>query len=337
MMTPAKNPFGLLAFLHWNHEWNNYHFPEALLPKAVDQLAELGVPMIRMDILWSDIDRGSGRTDFGRYDAIVDLLMKKNIGILALLQYNKDFGEGENLTWNKMPASFDEFADYVKATVSHFKSRIKHWEIWNEPNHPEYWAHPKDDLKKYTELLRVSYQAAKRADPECVVMNGGITEPLLEDVTHLYENGGRDITDRLAIHFFIDPFAPDREERVHRTIDGVRDVMKRFGDEKKKIWITEVGCPGIPPHEKPQAWFGGGTVGEDEQADWLETLYRLIKKHPVVEKLFWAFYRDTGTEFKDAANYMGLVRFDLSPKPAYHRLQKLMKGSGLNLPRRVKT
>lgn len=51
----------------------------------------------------------------------------------------------------------------------------------------------------------------------------------------------------------------------------------------------------------------------------------MIVSFPRVEKLFWAFYRDTENEFHDATDYLGIVRLDLSPKPAYHRLKKLIK------------
>jgi hypothetical protein len=63
---------------------------------------------------------------------------------------------------------------------------------------------------------------------------------------------------------------------------------------------------------------------EDEQAAWLERVYDLIKKHPRVEKLFWAFYRDTDAMFKDATDYLGIVRKDLSPKPSFFSMKKLI-------------
>jgi len=86
-----------------------------------------------------------------------------------------------------------------------------------------------------------------------------------------------------------------------------------------------MGCPGVPVGVSPQTWFGGGNVSEEEQAAWLERQYALIKKFPSIEKLFWAFYRDTEGEFKDGTDYLGLVRVDLSPKPAFNKFKTLIQ------------
>jgi hypothetical protein len=53
-----------------------------------------------------------------------------------------------------------------------------------------------------------------------------------------------------------------------------------------------------------------------------------LESHPSIEKMFWAFYRDIDNMFPDGAGYMGLVRDDLSPKPAYFAYQKLIRDHG---------
>ena len=45
----GDNPFGVLAFLSWNHTWNNFKYPEEDLEKAVELLKELGVSFVRVD------------------------------------------------------------------------------------------------------------------------------------------------------------------------------------------------------------------------------------------------------------------------------------------------
>src|SRR5436190_1073017 len=81
------------------------------------------------------------------------------------------------------------------ATVDRFKAHISHWEIWNEPNLPVYWKGPKDHLRPYIHLLSLARAAALKADPDCYVLNGGLTEPIVEDISHFYENGGKEFTD----------------------------------------------------------------------------------------------------------------------------------------------
>ena len=50
---------------------------------------------------------------------------------------------------------------YNEGWANGFHMAIPYWEIWNEPNHPNYWSGPNDGLKKYSELLKFAYAAAK--------------------------------------------------------------------------------------------------------------------------------------------------------------------------------
>lgn len=321
-----SNPFGVLAFLHWNHDWNKFHFPENLLQKAVQQIRDLGVGFVRMDVLWSDVYTGPGKTDFSRYEKLITLLRDNDIHILGLLHYNKEHKSNAGEVWNRPPQSFLEFAGYVSQTVKHFHKHIAHWEIWNEPNHPFYWDAPKDHLKKYCELLKLSYQAAKAADSKCTVLNGGFTQPILDSVEDLYTNGMKKYFDVLSIHPFVDPKSPTVEKDFRNLIKKTTSLMKRHDDGDKKIWITEMGCPGMP-NDRLSKWFQGTGLNEQEQAHWLKKQFEMVKKHPEVEKTFWAFYRDTGDLFQEGADWLGLVRFDLSPKPAYFAFQDVVRRS----------
>ena len=62
--------------------------------------------------------------------------------------------------------------------------------------------------------------------------------------------------------------------------------------------------------------------GEQRQADYVEKLYSLLFSHPSVEAITWWDLMDGGWQGAPA----GLIRADYSPKPAYERLMKLIKG-----------
>lgn len=317
------SPFGLLAFLHWNHDWNNWHFPPNMLKRAIAQLKELRVSTLRVDLVWSDIHRGLYQYDFSTYDQLIGELTDAGFELLIPLHYNKvRLAEDGKEIWNTPPESTEEFARYVEATVRRYKSKVRHWEIWNEPNHPVYWTGPKDNLRAYGRLLRQSTTAAKNADPSCVVLNGGLTEPVVESVKDLYTHVGKEFFDILSIHTFLDPSQRDVQKIFNGIIEGTRKLMVANGDEGKKIWITEMGCPGVASSNVKNWWIGRNPT-ETEQADWLEKEYGMIKPFPFVEKLFWAFYRDTENVFQDGVDYFGLVRHDLMPKPAFERLKRL--------------
>ena len=82
------------------------------------------------------------------------------------------------------------WANYIYQTVSTYKDYIKIWETWNEPDYTrnygaiESWrTNPpnKDDLPswhgtifEYIRLLRITYEVAKKVDPDCWVATGGL-------------------------------------------------------------------------------------------------------------------------------------------------------------------
>ena len=93
--------------------------------------------------------------------------------------------------------------------------------------------------------------------------------------------------------------------------------MVRKGDANKKIWITEIGCPGVKPQLEVNNWWMGKNPDERQQAEWVKEVYAELLKNPQVEKIFWAFFRDTKAHWDSGVDYFGLVRWDYSRKPAF--------------------
>jgi hypothetical protein len=100
------------------------------------------------------------------------------------LNLYEDIWDGDEVNKNNY------WAYYVYQTVNTYKSYIKIWETWNEPdyttNHNVIGSWEKnppnpDDLKswhgtifEYIRLLRITYEVAKKVDPDCFVATGGL-------------------------------------------------------------------------------------------------------------------------------------------------------------------
>ena len=63
--------------------------------------------------------------------------------------------------------------------------------------------------------------------------------------------------------------------------------------------------------------------GERRQAEYVEKLYRVLFSHPAVAAITWWDFSDRGAWQGAPA---GLVRKDMSPKPVYRRLLRMVKG-----------
>lgn len=306
-------PFGMLEFLSWCHAWNNNKFPAEDLPKVTKLLQDIGVACVRMDFIWEDIEPRQGAFDFAKYDEIVGELSKSNIRILGLLDYCALWAGPR---WNGPPNNPDDFVRFASRVIERYRDKVKYWEIWNEPDSRIYWQ-PQDDMKSYAELLKRCYRAAKRIDPSCTIVLGGLTNQGYYALKNIYRNGGKDFFDVINIHPFVNPLEPESLKRLHTLYSNVEKLKASFGDYDKKIWFTEIGCPGLAPGAQSQGWWEGASPTEKEQAEFLSLVYTDVIQLPTVEKVFWAFLRDNLGHFGTDVDYFGLLRWNYSAKPAF--------------------
>ncbi len=317
----SDSPFGVLAFLPWNHFWNNYFYDsDEKIEKSAMLMKEAGVGFARMDFLWYDIEPSKGVFDFKKHDRIVDILNKNNVRVLGILHYNPTW---DNEPWNKAPDA-KLYARYAAAVVNHFKDRVRYWEIWNEPDEKTYWV-PQDDMKAYAELLKTVYPVMKKADPTCKVLMGGVSKTQALSLKRIYKNGGKDYFDIVNIHIFVSPLNAGAIGIAEGIYKGVYKVMQEFGDENKKIWFTEIGCPGVKTPNKNNGWWEGLGPTEEQQALWVKEVYTNCLKWENVDKVFWAFFRDTDNYYRSGVDYFGLIRPGFTKKPAYMAYKKIAK------------
>jgi len=309
------SPFAVLEFLHWSHPWNNNKYSRKEdLNKVVALMKEANVSFVRMDFLWSDIEPEKGKFNFEKYDYIVDLLNKNKINILGLLHYSTDWASACG-KWNCPPKEYKPFVNYTAKVISRYKERVKYWEVWNEPDSATYWS-SQDGLKSYCALLKQVYIAAKNIDPDCKILNGGLANGLAS-VNHLYDNGVKDYFDILNIHIFENPLNPVSIKAVTAYPKLAYKVMSRNGDGNKKIWLTEIGCPGVKRGLKVKNWWMGKNPDEQKQAAWVKKVYTNLLREGYVDKVFWAFFRDCKGHWNNGVDYFGLVRWDFSKKPSF--------------------
>lgn len=318
-----QSPFGVLEFLHWSHSWNNYKYSSCEdLIKVVALMKEANVGWVRMDFLWEDIELEQGRFNFDKYNYIVDLLTKNNIKILGVLNYSVSWASSSG-QWNYPPKDNKLFVNYAAKVIERYKDKVKYWEVWNEPDSHIYWS-AQDGLKSYCILLKDVYVAAKKIDPECKILNGGLANGIAS-VNHLYDNDTKDYFDILNLHIFESPLNSGSIKRVLAFPKLAKKIMVRNGDTHKKLWITEIGCPGVKRGLKVKNWWMGKNPSERQQALWVKDVFTELLKQGYVDKIFWAFFRDCKKHWDNGIDYFGIVRWDFSCKPTFFTYQSCVK------------
>ncbi|MDQ4098672.1 MAG: endo-1,4-beta-xylanase, partial [Actinomycetota bacterium] len=115
------------------------------LARDLDQIAATGAQWLRIDVPWSVVEPQRGAFNFYDIDRMVNASRARNLKLIGILhltpQWARAPGSDSDL-WPPVNAS--EYANYVKATVQRYSSKVKVWEIWNEPNITVFW-HPKPD------------------------------------------------------------------------------------------------------------------------------------------------------------------------------------------------
>ncbi|MFH1777525.1 MAG: endo-1,4-beta-xylanase [Candidatus Omnitrophota bacterium] len=292
--------------------------------RAINSLKDLGISIIRNEFSWNEIEIKKGVFDFKRYDYIVKVCRQNNIEILGILGYTAPW---TGQAWNDAPQDETLFLNYVQIVVDRYKGSVKYWEFWNEPDTPIYW-NPQDEMKTYTHLLKKVYATIKKTEPSAVVVLGGLVKNPYFSLKRILSSGGENYFDIFNVHPYV---APQGSNGLKKITSLLKNIAKEFDKRNlnKKIWITEIACPGTNQINACRWWLGK-CQNETEQAEFLRQIYSLLSAHENLEKIFWAMFRDTD-HFKDGIDSFGLIRWNYTPKPAYFRYKQIIEDWYKNL------
>ena len=105
------------------------------MDRAAAMAQAAGVKWSREEFSWSRIETQPGVYDFELYDHVVDTAIRHGISVHGLLGY------GSRWTEPYTEQGIEDFCRWARAVVLRYRDRIKHWEIYNEPN-IFFWSGP---------------------------------------------------------------------------------------------------------------------------------------------------------------------------------------------------
>jgi hypothetical protein len=104
---------------------------------GMDATRDAGLGWVRVDMNWFQMQPTSGAPDFTLLDQVVDAAVARNLMVLGVLAYTPAWassgdtkGDGPS---NDLPMA-GTYPAFVTLAVDHFKDRVTHYELWNEPN-----------------------------------------------------------------------------------------------------------------------------------------------------------------------------------------------------------
>lgn len=279
------------VFLLGTHSVIEYGSPLSI-EDHVAKLQSLNIKVSRNGLNWNLIQpTSSSSLNFTELDQIVNSLNQAGIVPLIVIvnspcwaNYAPTTGQecSSYVPWNNETQFNDwltKFKNFVRASAQHFKGRVKHWELWNEPNHLEKWGPL--DLNKYFVWSREINNILIEIDPSVKVAFGGGVMALdqafqsqikgTDFIEALYQFGLRPKV--ISIHVYpLKNEAPDvviEGVTTFRDVEKIRQIQLKYTPPDSEIWITEFGW-------YTDGWVWGFPTTHQKQAEYLARALEII-------------------------------------------------------------
>ena len=293
---------------------------------------DAGIGIVRQTFAWSRIETAPNAVNFAVYDQVMAAAALAGVAVLPVIMDPPPWrstapatGALDDMYPPRDPTAMAVLAGLLVQRYgpggTFWAERpelppdpVHSWQVWNEPNTPNFWA-PVPDPAAYADLLRTVAATIHAADPTAEVVSAGLPAsdrgiPLTSFLDGMYDAGARGSFDTLAIH----PYASDPAGAM-AVLRAARAVADRRDEPGRRIWATEFG------------WATGGppvtiSASEADHATFLRDTIVLMQQARAALALrgFIVFrWRDVPLNVGQADQWpfhAGLLRVDGSAKPA---------------------
>jgi hypothetical protein len=303
--------------------------PAAERQREIRLMQEAGAAWVRLGVSWKAAEPVRGRYDeyyLAGLEVVIDEIRAAGMRVFLVVLVTPAWANPAGPDFP--PLRMRDMGSFVGYMVRRFSSRVRHWEIWNEPDWHVFWK-PAPDVAAFVEMLREAYVQGKAADPQAVFISGGLAGNNVEYLRQMYARGAGQYFDALGVHPYVFQRSPDlvhpNARHSFHGLGELRKVMVANGGGGKPIWITEMSWP---THRRANGatgdWAEG--VGLETQAAYLVRAYQKVQdEYPFIPVATWYKLRDSGLDATNVEHNWGLVRQDFQPKLAYFAKQQLAR------------
>ncbi len=287
----------------------NIHFTGQ--PRDLDLIRDGGFRFIRMDLLWSGVERQKGVYDFEKagYDALTAGCTERGIRILYILDYSNRLYEQEHSV--RTEEGRKAFAAFAQAAAQRYKGKGILWEIWNEPNIKQFWS-PQPGIDEYCKLVQQAAPLIRQADPSGVVVAPATSGIPFDWLEACFKKGLLTSIDVLSVH----PYRAQPPETVIKDYAKLRALIEQYAPQGKQVPIIsgEWGYSNIN--------WDKARLPDEQQAQYLVRMF-LINLSQKVPVSIWYDWKNDGADPNEREHHFGTMNRDLTPKAAYRAAQTL--------------
>ncbi|MEI2621481.1 MAG: cellulase family glycosylhydrolase [Candidatus Nanopelagicales bacterium] len=286
----------------------------------LDAIADAGIPWVRLDVGWQNLQPDSARefdaAEVARLDERLHEISDRGLRALVMFWWAPPWSSGTG-NKNGVPGNPEDYASAAAWLVAKWPTQIAALQVWNEPNLPEFFA--STDPAEYAELLKATYPVVKQVRPDLTVVTAGPANLDRRWYRSFYDLDVANSFDALGAHPY--PVRADTSPaQCRKSADSGCDMswlagfLARRGEPERSIWVTEFGWSVHPNSPDTPGWQRGVTLYE--QAAYTAQMLAQFATIRQVEAVF--VYRDR--DFLDSdihSNGWGILGYDNHPKPVY--------------------
>ncbi len=282
-------------------------------------LEQAGVHVLRVSFGWDGLEPERGRFELAFWDAFVAATSAAGVRVIPYVAYTPrwEAPAGADDYWRRPPRDLDAFAEAMRVLAARYRGRIGSWEIWNEPDNPDFW---RGSVAEYAALLSAGARAVRAADPDAKVVLGGIAghPEFAAEVLARPELAG--LVDVVNAHAYFETWNPRPTEELPSYVAAFAPAL---AGGARPLWLAEVG---YSDHRRDgvvsadvRARFGYEHTPPFQAVELVRTV-TLALTRPEVALLAWYEVKDPPPEAPvigdDNNRHLGVAFSDWRPKPA---------------------
>lgn len=271
----------------------NVHVPSDDL---IDAAWDMAADWIRIDNNWFMVEQAQGVYDWTQLDQVVDRAVVRGRKVFMTIAYTPAWasrGDGEGDGSNNDVPSGDQYAAYVAAAVGHFKDRVSHYGLWNEPNLGGFWEGTAQEyvdkiVKPGSDAIHAACPACKAIGPD--LAHVGEYDDYMNDVL----GAAKDYFDIISHHIY-----QKFTENGQSELDGDTFLnaleFPRFGGIGQRealyplllkyytapeVWISETGLitdAGVSEYEQQRIFVRRVLEEQEKRLWWTVTFFYEIE------------------------------------------------------------
>lgn len=280
---------------------------------------------VRVPFVWREIQPKEQGAEYDTIDNWLKLCAKSNLAVRGgpLLNFGVQFVPDWMYLWeNDYEAVVDFAREHIRRTTQRYKTKITHWVVASGLHADNVFVF---NFEQIMDLTRMAAITIRQNVPRCQLVLD-LTQPWGE----YYARNQRTVPPLLYAEMAVQSAVPfdafglqfllglDSEGFRVRDLLQVSTLIDRLANLGKPLHITAVGVPS-------KSGAGGlwrAPWSDQVQADWFTSFAEIALSRPYVESICISSLTDSADR---GIPYSGVLREDLTPKSAFHRLAELRR------------